>query len=304
MTSADLQFSVDGAQACFATLAFGRDYRYHAERLALDFAVFASHFPLLMLVDRPQDILSRPNLRTLLYRPEGALRRYHDKRLLVRAGLDAGYSTVVVIDANSRLVENLPSTLELKEGVNAFITQPILELLSEEESVSCTRKRFATTRHQRSCLERAARKLDLSLEKVTFIQESIYALHGPEDVLRQFVECWGRLGKFMDYHGLAWSEGFAIGLAAAATGLEVHENRFLPMNFFYKHRLHGAPLARGQLEAPRVFHAQEEARLLAQFMRGRPHFDRLRTMYYKLCMACRWAACRVAGEPGLLAKNP
>lgn len=303
MTSADLQFSVDGANACFATLAFGRDYRCHAERLALDFAVFASHFPLLMLVDRPQDIMPRPNLRTQFYRPEGALRRYHDKRLLVRAGLDAGYATVVVIDANSRLVEKLPDTLELRTGVNAFITQPVLEHLREEESAASARKRFASTAHQRRCLERAAQGLGLSLENVTFIQESIYALHGPEDVLRQFVECWGRLGRFMDYHGLAWSEGFAIGLAAAAVGLDVHENRFLPMSCFYKHRLHGAALARGQLDAPRVFHAQEDAQLLARFMRRRPLNRRLRSMYSTISMATRWAACRMSGEPRLLPQH-
>ncbi|MFC5453450.1 hypothetical protein [Prosthecobacter fluviatilis] len=300
MTSADQQFSVDGASACFATLAFGRDYRYHAERLALDFAVHASHFPLVMLVDRPQDIMPRPNLRTLLYRPEGALRRYHDKRLLVRAGLDAGYATVVVIDANSRLVEKLPDMLELRKGVNAFITQPVLEHLREEEAAASTRKRFASTAHQRRCLERAAQSLGLSLENVTFIQESIYALHGPEDILRQFVECWGRLGHFMDYHGLAWSEGFAIGLAAAAVGLDVHENRFLPMNCFYKHRLHGAALARGQLEAPRVLQAQEDARLLARFMRRHPLNSRLRSLYSTASMAARWAACRMSGEPRLL----
>lgn len=304
MTSAALNSSVDGASVCFATLAFGRDYRYHAERLALDFSVFAAHFPFLMLVDRPEDIVPRPNLRTQTYRPEGALRRYHDKRLLVRAGLDAGHATVVVIDGNSRLVENLPARLGLRTGVNAFITQPLLEHLREEDAAVSTRKRFASTARQRRCLERAAQGLGISLDKVTFIQESIYALHGPEDILRQFVDCWGRLGRFMDYHGLAWSEGFAIGLAAAAVGLDVHENRFLPMSSFYKHRLHGAPLARGQLDAPRVFQAQEDARLLARFMQHHPLHYRLRSMYSTFRMAIRWAGCRMAGEPCLLSQHP
>lgn len=257
-----------------------------------------------MLVDRPEDIVPRPNLHTQTYQPEGALRRYHDKRLLVRAGLDAGHATVVVIDGNSRLVENLPSKLELRTGVNAFITQPVLEHLREEDAAASTRKRFASTARQRRCLERAAHELGISLEKVTFIQESIYALHGPEDILRQFVECWGRLGRFMDFHGLAWSEGFAIGLAAAAVGLEVHENRFLPMSSFYKHRLHGAPLARRQLDAPRVFHAQEDARLLARFMHRRSLQSLVRSTYFTLRMAIRWASCRMGGEPCLLPQHP
>lgn len=287
------------AGVCFATLAFGSEYRHHAERLALDFAVHGASFQFLMLADKPSKVLPRANLQVFPYVPEGALRRYHDKRLLVRAGLDAGFSTVVVIDANSRLVESLPARLDLQPGVNAFVTQPLEEHLREEER-QVTRRRRISTGRQRRCLDRAAGMLGVALDRATFIQESVYALHGPADQLRSFVRQWGLLGRYMDYHGLAWSEGFAIGLAAAATGMQVHENRFLPMNCFYKHRLHGALLARGQLDAPRVWHAQEEARLLARFLHDNSIGSRLGRLRFNARMFVRWALCRLRGEPNIV----
>lgn len=280
-------------------MAFGRVYRHHAERLALDFSVFAPQFPLLMLVDKPVDVVARPGLHISQYRPEGALRRYHDKRLLIEAGLNAGHSTVVVIDANSRLVEPLPTQLDLRPGLNAFITQPLLTHLQEEEQAAGSGRRRFSTRHQRRCLERAAKELGVSMDKATFVQESIYALHAPERQVRDFIDVWGRLGRFMDYHGLAWSEGFAISLAAATVGMEVHQNRFLPMTCFYKHRLHGAPLARGQLDAPRVFHAQEDMRLMARYAQGSPWSSRVHRLQFNAAMAMRWLFCRVCGQPRL-----
>lgn len=280
-------------QLCFATLAFGAEYRFHARRLVLDMQAHAPDFHMIVLTDRPSEFTAGPKLEVHAYRPHGVLRRYHDKRLLIDLAIPR-FRTCVVIDSNSRILEPLPQELDLPEGISAFIAHPLLTHLEHERAdVKAMRKRrYASLERETACLTHAAGRLGVGLGQVTFLQESIYAVSGDPGQIRAFTAAWGRLGDFMDHHAMAWSEGYAIGLAAAATGLAIQQHRFLPMQSFYKHRLHGAAVERGTGESPRVVLCHREMKLLASRVRFEAMPKWLRKRIDRVAMGLRWLAFR------------
>jgi hypothetical protein len=280
----------------FATLAFGEQYRHHAKRLCQDLNVFAPNIPVLVITDKPAYFFDLENVTVEPYHPSGILRRYHDKRLLVQHTLDR-QASCIVIDANSRICEPLPASIHISEGITGFITMPLEQHLREEEKdPSLKQSGRGSMKHTRHHIERAAAHLGVNLADVSFIQESIYAVRGDPERIQSFIDCWGRLGSYFDYHGMAWSEGYGIGLAAAKCGITIQQHNFIPLESFYKHRIHDTLILRGAMTHEPVLRARAEVRAM-QDMRFTRLPKSLAKQIEKTRMGCRWLRMRTSKEP-------
>ena len=285
---------------CFGVLALGDQYRFHARELLNDLEIFAPHASVIVLTDHPAEFTSHPNAQVRLFRPRGVLRYYHDKRFVLHEVLstESSEKTCIVLDANTRVLKPLPSTLDIADGISAFVTLSLdtefAEQASTEQAVG--RRRFVSLAKCRKIVYDAARQIDVNPSDVTFLHEYMYAVTAGREKLSSFLLVWDYLAKYMDYHGLAWSEGYAIGLAAAKVGLPVRAHAFLDPSSFYKYRLQGTAIDRGQKADDQMLLVHREQTLLRQYARFSPWPRRWQQRVQKLKMGARWLGFRCTGR--------
>ena len=203
--------------ACFATLALGREYRFHAQRLALDLSIWAPAYHLLVLTDAPEEFKDLRNVTAEFHRNHGLLRSYHDKRFLIERSARE-YPVCIVIDANTRILAPLPASLNIPKGIAAFWTWPAHEQLTAEGSYETRGFKLASSNHIGRSVKAAAATLQIDISKTPFLLEFMYAISTQGETLTHFLKVWNWLSVYFDYQGLSWSEGYAIGLAAASAG--------------------------------------------------------------------------------------
>ena len=229
------------AEFCFATLALGQAFVFHAQRLAQDVARFSPNTWLVILTDLPNAFQKFPHVVPVPHRQQGVFRCYHDKRFLVNEGLKLA-KACIIIDANIRLLEPVAPRLSEPFGSGLSATR-LYTIASKWESDQANAqysdpRSIARQTRERRIVSHILDQLDLSPDDVFFPQEFLYAVkvvEGSEEA-QKWLRGWNLLADYFDFHRLAWSEGFGIGIAAAATGFPLECVRVLPDFHFYKKR--------------------------------------------------------------------
>lgn len=296
-TATDIMKMPDKRPHCFAILALGKQYRFHARELLNDLEFFAPDVPVIVLTDRPLEFKQHPNARVSAFKPDGILRYYHDKRFLIERAMD-GFETCMIIDANTRITSPVEVNPKFEIGISAYVTQSLKEHFGQElnDERSARFKRFMSVDKTVKLVYQAAEQLGVDPAEVGFIYEFMYAVTGESTILRPFLSYWDQLAHYMDYHGVAWSEGYAIGIAAAKVGLPIRKNPFISPNNFYKHRLHRVRIER-QLETnPRIILCHRQQRLLQEYAHFTALSGPLPRHFQKLKMGLRWLTYRVTGR--------
>lgn len=208
---------------CFCTLAFKAKYRILAKELAENIKEYSPETTLVIGTDQPKEFQNFPSVFAFKLQQKGILHCYHDKRFVIQEALKK-FSTVIQIDADTRIVGNLPQQIPHVEGLAAGHIENIVE---HAQKYNPERLIY---------LRKVADKLDLSLEDVSYIGESLFAVTADSKKSVEFIKHWDAIGRYLEIHGIHAGEGNAIGLAAAKAGLKVYNPSWLEsINSVRKH---------------------------------------------------------------------
>ncbi len=194
---------------CFCTLALGQKYRILAKQLAQDIEKFFPGTCLVVGTEQPKFFESCANVYAFQFRQRGILHCYHDKRFVIEKAL-LQYSTAIAIDADTRITEAIPTNLEWKPG----LTGRSINIIEHVKRRNLDRL---------PTLELLANKLNLALENVFWVGESLLIVSQDNGKEIEFLKQWGKIGTYLELKGIHAGSGNAIGLAAATIGWTIHQ---------------------------------------------------------------------------------
>ncbi|MEQ9549562.1 MAG: hypothetical protein RIM23_08090 [Coleofasciculus sp. G3-WIS-01] len=206
---------------CFCTLALGEKYRLLAKQLSQDLAKYAPGTFLVVGTEKPNFFESSSNVYAFLFQQKGILHCYHDKRFVIEKALSQ-YPTAIAIDADTRIINKLPTHIEWMPGLTGC-SRNILEHVQRRNPA-----RLPT-------LEILANKLNLSLDNVSWVGESLMIVSKDNGKETEFFQQWGKIGDYLELQGIHAGSGNAIGLAAAKIGWTVHAQGWDELRNVTKH---------------------------------------------------------------------
>lgn len=197
---------------CFSTLALGEKYRALTHELIGDLEKYCPAVSLYIYTDDPQYFSGKYGIKIFgfKHRQKGILHCYHDKRFVIEKAL-FDFATVIHIDADSRIVNPIEA-IEFSPGITGYYENLIEHV-----------RRYNPQRLE--YLEKVANKLDILLEEVDWIGESVLVIRRDFGKEVEFIKAWGEIGKYLELHGIHAGSGNAIGLAAAKVGWKPSRDR-------------------------------------------------------------------------------
>ncbi|MEM6453396.1 MAG: hypothetical protein AAF703_24165 [Cyanobacteria bacterium P01_D01_bin.105] len=193
---------------CFSVLALKPKYRSLAKNLASDLARLSPDIPIVVGTDAPEAFRQHDNVQAFKLNKTGVLHCYNDKRFVIAKALQT-FTTVVQIDADTRLNEPIPSNIDPVAGIGGSY---LANMVAHSEKYN--RKRLGH-------LKKLAHKLELTPDSVTFVGEALFAVTVKGDQMQKFFYEWDRIARYLEINGVHAGEGNAIGLAAAKSGLTI-----------------------------------------------------------------------------------
>ncbi|MBR8836673.1 MAG: hypothetical protein DSM106950_22320 [Stigonema ocellatum SAG 48.90 = DSM 106950] len=204
--------SLPQKEFCFCTLALGKKYRLLAGQLAED---LEKKFPgsfLVIYTDEPKDFSSHLNVLAYKHKQQGILLCYNDKRFVMAKALSK-YSAAIFIDADTRIIDNVPDTLKWSPGITTGHCENLIEHVSKYSP------------ERLDSLRNISLKLNISLETTNYIGESLFVVARDAGKEIEFFKLWGIIGKYLELKGIHAGEGSTIGLAAAKVGWSINSDR-------------------------------------------------------------------------------
>lgn len=227
--------TVQNQQTCFCTLALGKKYRSLAQLLAKDLAQHSPHTPLVILTDEVPWFKDHPNVLAVEHRQQG-VKCYHDKRFAIKRALSQ-FETCIFIDADMRITGEVLTDLQWKSGITA--------------RTGCGITKHNQTRSKDlAVIQNVAKKWNLSLEAVSYVNEFLFTVSRDAGKEIEFLKNWDAIASYFEVHGVYDGEGNAIGLAAAKAGLEIRFDRVDRFPFF-KDRIEQVRIRNGEAD-PKV----------------------------------------------------
>ncbi|MCC5637395.1 hypothetical protein LC593_16415 [Nostoc sp. CHAB 5844] len=208
---------------CFCILAFRAKYRILAKELAETLEKYSPGTTLVIGTDQPEEFQNSPNVFAFHLRQKGILHCYHDKRFVIQEALKK-FPTAIQIDADTKIVGHISPEIPQSEGLAAGHIEDIVE---HAQKYNPERLIY---------LRKIANKLDLSLDDVSYVGESLFAVTADSKKTGEFIKHWDSIARYLEIHGIHAGEGNAIGLAAAKAGLKVYNPSWLEkINSVRKH---------------------------------------------------------------------
>lgn len=231
-------------ETCFCTLALGKKYRSLAQLLAKDLAHHSPHTPLVILTDKVSWFQGFSNVLAFEHRQQG-VKCYHDKRFVIKRALSQ-FKTCIFVDADMRVTGEVPVHFNWKPGITA--------------RTGCGITKHNQTRSKDlSVISNIAKKWNLSLETVSYVNEFLFTVSRDEGKEIEFLKNWDAIAPYFEVHGVYDGEGNAIGLAAAKAGLEIRFDRVDRFPFF-KDRIEQVRIENGEADPQSKISYFEEQR--------------------------------------------
>ncbi len=193
---------------CFCTLALGTPYRLMTKTLAEDLQRYAPGIKLVVGTDLPSDFTGCENIIPFWLQQTGILHCYHDKRFVFREALSR-FVTAIFIDADTRIINILPQSIETSPGVIGAFNEPLIPHVQKY------------TPERLPKLAKIATKLNLDLAKSVFVGEALIIISRHQGQEEEFLYWWGKIGTYLELRGVYAGSGNIIGLAALKTGFTV-----------------------------------------------------------------------------------
>ncbi|MCA1990918.1 MAG: hypothetical protein LDL41_02565 [Coleofasciculus sp. S288] len=193
---------------CFCTLALGNKYRLLAKELARDLEQYSPGTVLVVGTDSPKDFKACNNVLAFKLKQAGILHCYHDKRFVIDKALSR-FRVAIQIDADTRIVDNVPDPIEWLPGITAGHLENLVEHVE------------TYTPERLESLKEIALKLNIPLEKTTYVGESLFFVSRDGGKEKEFIKHWDTIARYLELKGIHSGEGNAIGMAAAKAGLKI-----------------------------------------------------------------------------------
>lgn len=208
---------------CFCTLALGERYRAMAKELAKDIERHAPGVKFVVLTDKPRDFSGNSNVLAFKHSQKNAWHCGNDKRFAVLKAL-AFFKTAIFIDADSRIVAEVPRDISWRSGISGAHESLIKHLTKYNPE-------------RLGIVNRLAAKLNISIDEIEWIGESLYIVtadsEGGELV---FLDEFGRIGNYLELKGIHQQEGIQMGLAAAKAGWQVRSEEWAKLKAVITHQ--------------------------------------------------------------------
>lgn len=195
---------------CFCTLSLGTKYRIMSKQLANDLAQYAPGIFLVIGTDRPKDFAENKNILAFKHYQKGILHCYNDKRFVIREALSK-FKTAIFIDTDTRITSDLPNNLEFPPGIIAR-QKNMLEHINKYRIQNVP------------IIEKLAQKLNIPINKVKWIGESLFIVTKNQGKENEFLNFWALMSTYLELKGMHSGEGSIMGLAAAKVGWDVETN--------------------------------------------------------------------------------
>jgi hypothetical protein len=194
---------------CFCTLALRSSYRTIAKNLAEDLKKYAPKVTLIIFSDEPDDFKDYQNILAFKYNQKGIPHCWNDRRFVVEKALSM-YRTAIHIDADTRILANVPEQIEWQPGITAMTD----DLLPNAQNWM-----YAP---DVKLMQNVANQFKIPLEKAKLIHESLYIITKDEGRELEFLKQWDILAKTLELKGYTSSDGFIMGMAAQKVGWSIN----------------------------------------------------------------------------------
>ena len=189
---------------CFCTLALGSRYRQMAKELAKNLEQYSPGTLIYIYTDYPEDFSKQNNILAFKHKQIGIQRCSNDRRLVVEEVLSK-FPIAIHIDADTKIIENLPDNLEFSPGIigrHANLIDHVKKYRPQSLEI----------------IQNVASKLNIPLEKANWIGESLYVVTRDEGREKEFFRMWKLIGSYLELKGMHGGDGNVMGLAAAKVG--------------------------------------------------------------------------------------
>jgi|688.fasta_scaffold48303_4 hypothetical protein len=193
---------------CFSILALLPKYQFLAKRFAKTLETYSPETTVIIGTDNPSAFQDFSNVLAFKFQKKGVLHCYHDKRFVIEKALTK-FKTVIQIDADTNIINHLPTSINPSFGL--AVTH-IENLVSHTQKYNPERLVY---------LHKLADKLELDLNTISYIGESLFAVSADQNQVSEFIRQWGFIARYLELHRIHAGEGNAIGLAAAKAKLEI-----------------------------------------------------------------------------------
>ncbi|MBE9197620.1 MULTISPECIES: hypothetical protein [unclassified Nodularia (in: cyanobacteria)] len=190
---------------CFCTLALRNKYRLLAQQLASDLEKYSPGTILLVLTDEPSCFQENSNVLAFKHRQQGILHCYNDKSILMEVALSK-FPAAIHIDADTRILAPLPDNLQWKPGITAGHYENLVEHANKYNP------------ERLPPLQKVAVNLNIELETVTYMGESLFVITRDNGREVDYLKCWAMIGRYLELRGIHAGEGNAMGIAATKVG--------------------------------------------------------------------------------------
>ena len=195
---------------CFCTLALRSPYRLLAKNLAEDLKKYAPKVNLIVFSDEPDDFKDYQNILTFKYVQKGIPHCWNDRRFVIEKALSM-YNTAIHIDADTRILGNVPEQIEWLPGITAM-TDDLLQHASDWMYSPDVQ-----------LINKVAKELNIALEKARLIHESLYMITRDDGRELEFLKQWDILTKTLELRGYTSSDGYLMGMAAQQIGWNMNK---------------------------------------------------------------------------------
>lgn len=193
---------------CFSILALKPKYQLMAKKFAEDLEKQSPETTVVIGTDNPSVFKDCGNVFAFKLEKKGILHCYHDKRFVIEKALTK-FQVVIQIDADTKIISSLPKSIDASSGLAALHVENLVE---HAQKYNPERMPY---------LRKLENKLEINLEKINYIGESLFALSASSDKTSEFIKQWGLIANYLELHGIHAGSGHAIGIAAAKAGLEI-----------------------------------------------------------------------------------
>lgn len=207
---------------CFCTLALYSPYRLLAKDLAKDLSKHAPKATLIVFSDQPDDFKDHQNVLAFKYHRKGIPHCWNDRRFVIEKSLTM-YRTAIHIDADTRIILDIPERLEWLPGITAM-TEDLLQ-----------HARRWMYPPDVKLLESLACKLKIPLEETKLIHESLYVVTRDSGRELEFLKQWDIITRTLELKGYTSSDGYLMGVAARRVNWNINECGWQPLKYATSH---------------------------------------------------------------------
>lgn len=192
---------------CFCGLALGQKYRDCAVSVGKDLEKYHPGVQYVILTDRVEDFQEFSNITAIQHSQDSIMFPYHDRRLVIKKALET-YNMTIQIDTDIKFKKQLllPSEVLQVKGITGSIKN-LKQHLNKWQPDNLYH------------YQKVAEKLDLDFDNAPYLGEFIFAVSRFQDREKDWIEQWGKIGRYLELHKIHGADGPAMGLAIMKSGI-------------------------------------------------------------------------------------